>query len=209
VAPPRDPYDDEGADDPPAVRRPTRRPDWGEPVRPPGRPTKLTAELIDKLTAELGKEECYTRRSVIASFGITDSTFSKWMKRGEEKLEARQSKSVFAQLVLAVRAAEAQAQRTVHDYMREAAFDKQLNDRPMRWLAALRWPDQYREKPLKDQTGNEGPEWAKEIDVALVIEELEAKLASFIGEGAPPSAPAPSVPPTPDAPGATPNGTVS
>jgi hypothetical protein len=197
VAPPRDPEDDEGGG---APRRPARAPGWGDPVRPAGRPTKLTPELIDTISAELGKEECYTRRSVISQLGITDSTFSKWMKRGEEKLEARQSKSLFAQLVLAVRAAEARAQRGVHDYMREAAFDKQLNDRPMRWLAALRWPDQYREKPLKDQGGNEGPEWAKEIELPAVIEELEAKLASFIGEAAAPSAPAPSVPATPDAP---------
>lgn len=164
------------------------------PKRPPGRPSSLTAEIIEQVARELAADDCPTRRAVVSELGIDEAQFSRWMRRGEEKLAERKSKSLHAQLVIAVRKSEAKAQRGIHRYMVEAGRDKNLNDRPMRWLATVRWPDQYREKQPKEQVA-EGPEWAKEIDLVQVIDALEEKLQSFLG--ADESLPAPASEPTP------------
>lgn len=98
-----------------------------------GRPTKLTDSLIIQISALLIKG--YPHSIVCQALGIDESTFSRWMKQGEQSHE-----EPFYTFSQEVQRAQAEAAIMLHDMILKHA---EVDPRSAQWLLERRYPQQY------------------------------------------------------------------
>lgn len=102
---------------------------------PGGRPTKLDAEAANAIVAILQKG--LTIDDACEAAGIDDSTFQRWLRRGEKAAKARELKpeeKPFREFCAAVKKARAVGKITLVQRIENASVGDELN--PADWKAA-------------------------------------------------------------------------
>jgi transposase-like protein len=122
------------------------------------RPTKLTAEIIEKVRGLIVLGLTY--KLVAQNIGVSEETFRKWRKEGNEIIEAKKRfetpyESLLKELVLTVQKANSEAVSR-----RLARLDKGAQEGKHQidmWFLERRFPDEFGTKQIV-KVGNENDE---------------------------------------------------
>lgn len=122
------------------------------------RPTKLTAEIIEKVRGLIVLGLTY--KLVAQNIGVSEETFRKWRKEGNEIIEAKKRfetpyESLLKELVLTVQKANSEAVSR-----RLARLDKGAQEGKHQidmWFLERRFPDEFGSKQIV-KVGNENDE---------------------------------------------------
>ena len=158
--------------------KPTKKP---RAKAAPGRPTKLTPELVEQLVKVLRRG--HTRRAAAARARIDDSTLMRWLADGRDETAGPKR-----ELYLAVCEAEGVGEyRLVETVRKGAKIDPQL----AKWLLERRRPEDWARRELAAAGSDTKP-----LEMS-VVRELICKRLEGLGDPAPP--PVPDPPPAPPA----------
>lgn len=107
-------------------------------VRKPGRPTKLTSKLQEKICEYIAAGNyLITACNVV---GIHPNTLNLWLNRAET--EATNGGGIYYEFMLAIKRAEAEAESKLAQFVRETAIDKKDGYLGMTFLER-RHPDRW------------------------------------------------------------------
>lgn len=109
-------------------------------MRKPGRPTKFTKEVQEKLLE--GARRGYTIRAYCAYAGITQSCYYRWSKRKEKK---------FRKFFKLLKIAEGEAEAVVFERIMSASAQQW---QAAAWILERRYPEDYGRKTKTDLTSN-------------------------------------------------------
>ena len=120
------------------------------PSRGPGRPSKITRELIAQLCEVLSRR--HTRRAAAAKAGIADSTLFAWLADGREP----DATGLKRELYEAVIEAEGLGEFTLVEIVRESA---EIDPAYAKWLLERRHHLDWARREQVAVTGEEASQW--------------------------------------------------
>ena len=150
------------------------------PRRPPGRPSKLSAEVIEAITAVLARG--HSRRAAAAKAGLPDRTLRRWLAQAAED----GATALERELLEAVELAEGEGEHALAEVVRDAV---DVDPNQAKWMLERRYPDWARKDPLP-QASDDQP-----TDLHSLREHLSLKIQALItARGAVPPELAPAAP---------------
>lgn len=146
-----------------------------------GRPSKLTAELIEQIAGYISQGR--TKRMAASLAGTYEQQLATWLKRGRELLEAGKASHLQAQLVLAVDAAEASFLGPHIDNVSASATDRSRDYRPSKWLLSVRAPKDFATQFPTAGTAQADEEGAAPtVSPEAALQSLTEKMARFLAD---------------------------
>ena len=134
---------------------------------PGGRPTKLDATAANAIVAILQKG--LTIDDACEAAGIDDSTFQRWMRRGEKVLKAREPRpgeKEFGEFCAAVKKARALGKVSNVTLIETAAAS---DWKAAAWLLERMYPHQFGRKYIRIEAGGpDGPEPSREAAAPII-----------------------------------------